>query len=158
MNIMTLVQSIAYAVHDNAAVQAWATAQYGRSHSVYIGIDERRPPGEDDYPLVHVFPSGKEEGYERETQDHVVGITCGIHDDDLKTDHGKANLTYFESINLLEAFVNLVKAAAVGANLSGLRVDSLSTTYEPVEFFPYLIARMDLKLVHDYSQGDDPFA
>lgn len=158
MNILTLLNSIRNAVHDDAAAQAWCTTNYARNHKVYVGIDTRKPPNEDEYPIVHIFLISKLGGYELEIQDHVIGVTCGIYDDDTITVAGKANIVEYEGIEHIEEFRKLVEDAIVGADLSNLRVDVLNIEYETVEFFPFFLASMEFKIVHDYAQGDDPFA
>ena len=157
MNITTLLHNVANAIHDDSSTQAWCTTVYERGHKVFIGIDRRKPPAESDYPLVHVFQVRKSEGYELESQEHVLGVTCGIYDDDSRTVI-RDRLTELESIEYIETFRKYVETAVVGAELSTMRIDELLIEYEVIDFFPFLLAHMEFTFVHDYSSGDDVFA
>lgn len=157
MNINTILHNLRDAVHDNAATQTWCTANYSQNQKVYVGVDVRNPPASTDYPLVHIFPVEKVEGYEFTVQDHGIGVTCGIHDANMLTT-GKARAVEYRGVSYLESFRKLVEAAVVAANIGTLRIDALTIEYETVEFFPYFLATMEFKMIHDYSQGDDVFA
>lgn len=154
MNMITLLTTLRDAIHDNSATQTWCTANYTRNHKVYVGIDTRKPPAEDQYPIVHIFPVSKIEGYELEEQEHGIGVTCGIYNEDIRTVSGKTNVVELEGIQDIESFRKLVETAIIGASITDIRIDSLNTDYETIEFFPFFLAGMDFKFVHEYAQGD----
>jgi hypothetical protein len=153
MNMNTLLTTIRDAIHDNSATQTWCTANYTRNHKVYVGIDTREPPNEDAYPIVHLFPMNKIEGYSLEEQQHGMGVTCGIHNATLRTT-GKTNVVEYTGMQDIETFRKLVEAAITGTAIADIRIDSLNIDYETVEFFPFFLANMEVNFVHDYAQGD----
>jgi len=154
----TIRTTIRNAIADDTATKAWCQTNYSQDHKVYVGIDLRSPPAESDYPIVHLFPVSKTAGYAPVQSDHVWGVNCGIYNATALTVAGKANITGYQGIDHIEDFRKLVETAAVGASLSGLRCDRMEVTYETVEEFPFFFAIMVFYWVHDYSQGDDPFA
>jgi len=154
MNMITLLTSLRDAIHDNSATQTWCTTNYTRNHKVYVGIDTRNPPDVDEYPIVHIFPVSKIEGYELDEQEHGIGVTCGLYNADTRTVSGKTNVVEYEGIQDIESFRKLIETAIVGADISNLRIDSINIDFETLEFFPFFLASMDLKIVWPYSQGD----
>jgi len=157
MNITTLITNIRNAVHDNSALSAWCTTNYGRAHKVYIGVDTRKPPDNSAYPLVHVFPMTKSAG--GGNQDLIVGLTCGIYDADTRTVTGYTRVVEFEGVQNIEAFRKLVETAALTAVLdNGYWFADLDIVYETVEFFPFFLAGMQLTVRGDIAFPSDQFA
>lgn len=158
MNVTTLINNIRNAIHDDASTKSWATAAYGRNHKVYVGMDMRHPPNVDAYPLVHVFPMRRSVGYDLQRQDNVIGIVCGIYEEDLLAVTGKANIIEMKSISYIEAFRKLVETAATGADLLGGFVDAINIDYELIESFPFAFAFMELSIGIDYYTGNNPLS
>jgi hypothetical protein len=157
MNVITLLHNLRDAVADDTATKAWCQTNYSRDHKVYVGIDDRKPPADAEYPLVHLFPLTKTAGYELASQDHGIGATCGVHNE-TTTATGKANAIELTGIIHIEEFRKLVETAIISAADWPVRVASINIEYETVEFFPFFLAAMEIKLAHDYSQGEDVFA
>ena len=153
MNITTLLHNMRDAIHDNSALNTWATTNYGRNPKVYVGIDTRKPPAADQYPLVHLFPQQKTIGDGNQT--HVIGVTCGIYDDDTLTT-SKTNVVELEGISYLEDFRKLVETALLTTALSDAHwIASIDVVYETVEYFPYFLCAMDVHIQAELSFGQD---
>lgn len=157
MNMTTLTNALRNAVADDAATATWCQATYGQNHYIYVGMDERNPPADDKYPLVHLFPLRKTAGYDLTQQDHGIGATCGIHDSTFITT-GRDNLVEYNGVDRIEAFRKLVETAIAGALPTGVSLAEMAVEYETIEFFPYFLASMELRLTQDLYQGDDPLA
>lgn len=142
------------AVANDAAIAAWCTTNYGQAHKVYVGVDTRNPPASSNYPLVHIFPLAKSAGYELESEPHVIGVNCGIYDDD-STTTGK--ITEMEGVGNLEAFRKLVETALLGAVASPQRIERIEIEYETIEFFPFFLCGMEVVVSDDYFGGDGAF-
>jgi hypothetical protein len=158
MDGSTLFETLRNAVHDNAVAQAWCLATYGQKHKVYDGIDIRKPPAEDEYPIVHMFPIGISGGYDLEQAEYEIGVVCGIHDSTAAVDGTRANLYVYTGRKNVETFRQKIEDAVTGAIPSGYRLSELSIDYETIEYFPFFLAAMRLLIVKDYYQGDDPYA
>jgi len=154
----TLLISLRNAVHDDSDTQTWCTANYSRNHKVYVGLDTREPPAEDQYPLVYIYPVVERAGYDLDSQDLVIGATCGIVDDDTRTVAGKTNAVELAGVQNIETFRKYVETAIVGAELGDLMISTVEIAYETIDFFPFFIATMEFTFTDDYAQGDDPFA
>jgi hypothetical protein len=156
MNISTLLTSIRDAIHDDSATKTWCTANYTRNHYVYVGADQRNPPGDDKYPLVGMYLIGKKAGYGLDSEEHRIGVTCGLYDSSLAAT-GKANVVQYTGVANLEAFRKLVETAIKGAVSSPQRIEEINIEYEMLEFFPYFLCNMEIRIPDDYFQGDDVF-
>lgn len=156
MNMNTLLVAIRNAIADDTTTKAWTQTNYTKDHKVYVGTDRRQEPAESAYPLVAIFPAGKEAGYDAEVYSHDIDIVCGINDGNTRTVAGKANIVEMTGIENIESFRKLVENAITGASLGGT-ITMLSIIYEPIEFFPYFLAGMTVRVVSYAAQGDDPF-
>lgn len=156
MNITTLLDNIRDAVHDDSDTQSWCTTNYSQNQKVYVGIDERKPPDVDEYPIISLFPNIKDVGYSLEEEVHGISVVCGIYDTSLATT-GKTNVVEYQGVSNLEAFRKYVETAIVGAVSIPQRIDRLDIEYEVIEFFPFFLCSMEITVIDPYYQGDDAF-
>jgi hypothetical protein len=146
------------AVQADATLLAWCQANYSKAHTVYKGMDVRQPPPEAHYPIVHLFPVSKALGYGLEKQEHVIAITCGVYDADLDSStSGGVTLYEYDGIDNLEAMRKLVEAAVKAVVPAGGLIEAMRIEYETIEFFPFLLASMELTISDEYYQGQDVF-
>jgi hypothetical protein len=156
MDINTLQNNIANAINDNDAVNTWCAIKYGRSPKIYIGFNSRKPPGEDDYPLVRVNKTSKTMGYDLDRAEYGVSVLCGIFAAD-EEELARERIIQYESIDDIESFRKLVETALVAEIESPYFISGIDVEYEGVEFYPFLLANMEVRITMDYSQGDDVF-
>jgi len=147
MNIITLLHNLRDTIHDDSDTQNWCQSNYGRVHTVHVGIDTDKPPAQDQYPIVHIFPVRKTMGYDQDEQGHVVNITCGVYNADT-LDTGKENAVELKGISHVEEFRKLVETAVVGMNISGIFLDMVDVTYETVRIFWRAKNFTSLMLIH----------
>lgn len=157
MNIITLLHNSRDAVADDSATKTWSLLNYNREHQVYVGVDVRKPPEEANYPMAHLFPINKAMGYDLTAQNHGIGATCGVYNEKTVAT-GKNNVTEFAGVEHINSFRKLVETAIIGVVVYPVRIETINVEFETIEFFPYFLATMELRLGHDYSQGDNPFA
>ena len=158
MNIITLIHTLRDGIHDDSGLQTWCQSTFGQAQSVFVGIDHRKPPEEDRFPLISVYPIAKAMGFDLEQADHQVLVTCGVcQEGELET--GKANAAELAGFALLESFRKMVETrAALVAEGLGLTLSRVDVEYQPLEVFPFFMATMALALSEEYCQGRDVFA
>lgn len=179
MNILTLRNALTAAVAGDSALETWCQAKYGQSVSVYVGMDMRNPPGEDDYPLVHIVASGKVAGQSLAAIDHRFSVVCGVHDTrsesstDAWTDHAgdiwvdeggdvwvdhetNAGIVQSYGVTYVEELRALVQTAITGAVPAGCWVERIEVDYESVEMYPFFLAGMEITVSQPVYQGGDP--
>lgn len=66
-------------------------------------------------------------------------------------------LVEYAGIDRVEAFRKLVETAIVGAVSSPRFVEEIRVEFEAVEFFPYFLANMEVRVSDRYYGGDDAF-
>jgi len=157
MNMITLKDTLRNAIHDDSDTQTWCTAQYGRNHKVYVGIDLRKPPGKDDCPLVMLAMDAKAEGYALSEQNHVFGVVCELYNSS-EAATGKANVVEYQGVDHIETLRQYVLAAIAAVIPAGFFLQTVETEFSQIEFFPFFDVAMILKISTIYSQGGDPFA
>lgn len=158
MNITTLINDFRDALQNNDTLTGWALVNYGHVYSIFKGVDVRNPPGQELYPVIHLYPISKRMGHEEMAASHIVGITCGVYDSgQSQVDGALGNSREYDGIDLLEAFRKLVETALLAAIPVSLTIDSLNVEYETIEFYPFLLCSMEMKLSQAYLLGCDLF-
>ena len=155
MDINTILTDIAQDIALNADLGAWSDVTYGRTHEVFINIDRRNPPGEDDCPYVVLYPISKNVGSGEGVKRHGFEIICCINDDSSRT-HAEANITEYEGVQNIETFRKKVETIIDAADLSGAFVETVDIEYETIEMFPFMMAGMVISVHEDWSFGEDP--
>lgn len=151
MNLVSLLQTLRTAVTGSAAISAWCQDNYQQEVKVFIGLDERDPPAESDYPLVHLFPQNKETGLAVADKQHVFGATAGICDETAAGDNE------LPQVAKLEAFRVLVQAAMLAALPDGITCNRISTEYETVGLFPFFLVTSEFTVEQSRQFRDDPY-
>jgi hypothetical protein len=165
MNIDTLVDLLIDAFIADASILTWCNTNYSTPHTIYKGIDLRKPPPEADYPVIHIWPINKSCGYGLTQKPHGIGVVTGIKDSTQSsdTDTNLVTVKKYRGLARIEAFRKLVESSIVteiGSNTNTVELteDSLEISYETIESFPFFLAIDMWMLTEEYSQGDDVFA
>ncbi len=156
MDIYLLISAMRDSISDSADLGSWCQGAYGKLHSVFIGTDKRNQPGQDKYPLVGLFPAIKKAGLDETEVLQEIDVVCGVYQDKTLTG-SKANVTEMQGISEIETFRKKVEAAITAAVSAPQRVQVLDIAYNPIEFFPYFLAGMTVKVVEPLYMGSDSF-
>jgi len=152
----THFDAIRDAIHDDATTQAWCAAEYGSTHKVYVGIDERDPPAEGDCPLVHVFPMGQINGMDLEQKDRSFGVVCVLHDDAASV-QARGNIVEKKSIGNLLTFTKYVVAAIDGVDIDDWEIGVADVEFDTIESFPFILSSVEVRLTRPYYQGESDY-
>jgi hypothetical protein len=157
MNIYTLLGTLRDAVYDDSGIASWCTTNYSQAHKVYIGIDPKAPPGEDDYPLVSLWPNGKTQGESATFNGHEITLVCGIRDASTRTITGKTRVTEYAGVSDIERFTSDC-IDVIATNIpGGMFLDSAETRYMDIDLFPYFMSETILSINLPEYQGRDSF-
>jgi len=83
MTTAEVLQAIRDALAGDAALNAWCVEQFGKAPSVFLGIDENRPPAEEDYPLVALVGIEQVRGQDRRELEWRVFLGVGVVNDEI---------------------------------------------------------------------------
>lgn len=86
------------ALADDMILDRWCVEQFGKSPTVYLGIDEENPPPEEDYPVVAIVGADHVRGEAERETGWPVFIGVAIVNTSIETDGKKR--TY---VGLLQA-------------------------------------------------------
>lgn len=146
-NVMVdLLHALRDAINDNGALTAWCLAVANRRHTIFVGVDERNPPDESQYPLVHLYPMSESGGAYSEAERYVLGCTIGFHDES-QHEPVASGISELESVAGMPVFAKLVQAAINSAIPAEFSLADVSVEYETVEFFPFLLAVLELSFI-----------
>jgi hypothetical protein len=157
-DLNTVLGKIRDTIADAAAIKTWAVTNFARYHKVFVGLDSRNPPVEDDYPCISLYPAAKENYQDEDSTKNVFGCSCGVCTEAVAT-VASTNVTEYSGVQLLEAFRKLVVDAIQGMSaedgggyLTGVKVD-----YAPIEFFPFFLCDMEITIKDFREFGSDYF-
>ena len=150
MNTITLIRSLRDAVLNDREINAWCDDYYGRKIKVLIGLDERNPPGQDDYPLVHLFPNTKTTGLAVEAKQYALGVTVGLYDESPAEDGEMPQLA------LLEELKDKVQQKILAA-LPSMICQRIDCTYETEGIYPYFLVISEFALEQPTEFREDPY-
>ena len=93
MTTQTLLTSIRDALDSDTALEAWCQAQFAQSATIMLGLDERNPPAEADYPLVSIVGCTQARGDMVRELSWQVFIGVGVVNDTVVTSGSKKTAT-----------------------------------------------------------------
>ncbi len=152
MTMTELLDAIGRAIASDPDLELFARENYGRPVLVLNRIDERNPPGQEDYPLIHLYPLSRAGEHRVGDDEYTVGFSLGLHDDDpLSPDYLAGNYQVYPAVARLDTMTGLVQAAAergaAALESEPLFLASLSVEYETVEYYPYFLAEMEMQFI-----------
>ena len=157
-DLNTVLQKLRDTVADATAIKSWAQTNFSKNHTVFIGLDSRNPPTEDDYPCLSLYPASKEASQGEEATSNVFGCSCGINIESTATVIS-TNVKEYSGVQLLESFRKLVidaidtlSATDLGGYITAVKVD-----YAPIEFFPFFLCDMEITISDFREFGSDYF-
>jgi len=156
MNINTLLDSISEAIATDSDISTWCNANYSDGVSVYVNIDSRKPPRQDDCPLVLVYPVAKFCGQRENEKQHVFSIGCCVYDESRASHAGISNITEYAGVKNAEALRKYVETAIAGLTLTNCEISPVEVEYDPIESFPFIWALMTITIVEAVTIGSDP--
>jgi len=140
------------ALSTNSALTAWAKAYYGRAHKVYINIDERNGPGQDDCPYIQLRPMSAR--YGRGVTEKIMEfemVAC-LHDESFAQDPETNAVEYFGVQKVMD-MVDLAVAAIAAVSTGNALLQDIAVEIETIEFFPFFLAGCPLVLIEPFTLG-----
>jgi len=144
MNFGDMLTTLRDALATDTALIDWASITYNTVHTVFLGVDDRNPPTDDEYPALHIYPLSRSgelcPGGDRMT----IGIAIGVYDINSYTTvaNWQANTKTLPGIAALEEGISLIKDVIMATTTGENFVNTLEITYETVDFYPYFLAEI----------------
>lgn len=142
ISVSNLIQTFRDALAADGALTSWCQAQFSEQQKIFVGIDEKNPPGQADCPLVILRPDPASEGLEAGTFVYRLLVDMGIMDETVDVTD---NIVEYAGIYKLDHMAGLVWDALVNAQ-GNLVLGKREYTLEPVKFFPLMLAGLDIEI------------
>lgn len=128
------------ALQASQPIQNFCMAQYNKAPSIFVGINGKQPPTENDCPLIILYPGTKAEGLELQEYTYNLAIGWTILQDAVTVTN---NVTEYHGITECDALGQLIYL-----ELAQLSPDNpigvVNYNIEPVAYFPRFPGRMDI--------------
>ncbi|WP_122630438.1 hypothetical protein [Lucifera butyrica] len=128
------------ALQASQPIQNFCSSQYNKAPSIFVGINGKNPPTENDCPLIILYPGSKSEGLE--LQEYTYNLTVGwtiLQAAATVTN----NVTEFRGVAECDTLGQLIYQ-----ELAQLSPDNpisvVNYNIEPVAYFPRFPGRMDI--------------
>lgn len=139
-DILTLFASKIAASTD---IDTWCASNFsGKDLTIFIGVDTREPPGKAHAPFVVLQPGPALEGDEVSTFQYQVTVDWCIVDEGVTITGTTRKISGLEKVDALGRMI----LAALRPASANVTLSSWNYTVEQVEFFPMIMAGLDLTL------------
>lgn len=164
MNIIMLIDKIITAVSTDTALIAWCNSNFTKVHTIYKGIDLRKPPAQTECPVISLALINKNPDETKDIVPHGIGAVCEIYDNTSPTStvtKDGVTIKEYPGIDKIEGFRKAVESAITTIDfdsdndLVGLRCAEIKVDYDTINVFPFFRAFMEISFTNILSQGDD---
>ena len=155
MDVNTLLENMRSVLAQDVQLSDWSNLTYGQTHKIYVNMDTRVPPGEDDCPYIAFYPTGKTAGDSVTRKRHIFEIICCIYDSTSEI-NPDGNITEYEGVSRIEDFRKMAEDALGDMNIGNVHLDVVDIEYDTIESFPFMMAAMEVTFGQDRLIGVDP--
>lgn len=140
--VQEVIDTYVGALAADAAIETWCQAEYGKSATIFVGIDTRNPPGKAQVPFIVFRPGPSAEGDEVGTFQYTFTVDWIIVNEGSTTTGGVVKM---DGLKKSDEFGQLILAALRGASQNAV-LSSWTYYIEPVEFWPMYAGNMEITL------------
>lgn len=137
---------------DTGDFADWCSTNLGQLPGVYVGIDVRDPPGEEQCPFVVVRPGVNREGEDQQEYDVAVSVDWGILSGDADV---SGRVTEYAGLYTIDGFGRVIWECLTAGISEQVSLSRSEYELSPIEFFPMLLGGMDITITVPYLVGAD---
>lgn len=145
MTSIELIEQIKTALASDDRIRNWCIQNFGKTHTVFVDIDENNPPvpGED-YPVIIITGLNQVRGVSVRELSWTLELGVGVVNDEIIVDGNSKTMTGFGQAHALrELAENAIYRTGLGDVSS--RAESGSTSYFPLFISGTMIPIKQLK-------------
>lgn len=142
INVNDILELFGTKIAASTAIDTWCQTTFGKDLTVFIGVDTREPPGKAHAPFVVLQPGPAQEGDEVSTFSYQVTVDWCLVDEGATVTGNVHRIDGLEKIDVLGRMI-LEELRPASANVT---LSAWNYTVEQVEFFPMIMAGLDLTL------------
>lgn len=155
MNINELIDRIIEEIAIDPATRQFCESNYARAHKVYVNLDDRNWPSDEDTPYLAIFPDSKSVGHTQSNKGHVLECLCCIYDDTGRQHPWIDNIFQYQGVYRVEEFRKHTETAITKADLVGGVIESIDVDYDVISSFPFHFASMIISISEPVTIGSD---
>lgn len=147
ISLTAIAGKLANAFAASTAIASYCVAAYSSGPHIFVGINGKNPPTENDCPYILVLPNQKTEGPQLEEHIYSLTIGWGIKDDTTTVTTATATavtITTLDALTAADAIGQLLYAACESAG--AYPPSQISYQLEGIEFYPQVVGRMELEI------------
>lgn len=142
LKLSTIKDKWVNALANCSDIETFCQDNYGKSPTIFVGLNHKKAPPEEDYPLIILRPGAKKEGLSQDKNQYAISIGWGIINENIIENDEVKEL---EGIDECDEFGQLIVEKLVEINPS-YPLTEIDYEIEAVEFFPKIIGEMMLEL------------
>lgn len=142
INMRDILDRFATTLAATAALDTWCQTHFGKDATIFVGFDVRDPPGKTSAPFIILQPGAANEGDEMGMFTYMVTVDWCIVVDTSTT---AGQVREIDGLKLADELGRIILEALRGAS-QNVVLSSWNYSIEPVEFFPMIMAGLDITL------------
>lgn len=150
--LKTTLETFKDALTANAALSTWCQAIYGRQLTVYVNMDARNPPGEEQCPYILIRPTAAVYGRGASQKTMMYDLLCVVNDTSEQI-NAEIGAEEYSGVQAVIDFLDYAVAAIAAADTGNALLQDVQAEFETIEFFPFFMAGCPLTLVEPYPLG-----
>lgn len=130
MTTAEILIAVRDALATDATLTAWCTANLAATPAIFLGIDDVKPPAEDDYPIIAIVGIEQVRGESERELSWSVTLGVGVVNEEIATSGSTRTRTGFlQAESLREQMENALYRARIASAVSA--GDASSECYHP---------------------------
>lgn len=142
INTRDIMDLFATTLAGTAALDAWCQTNFTKDAAIFVGFDVREPPGKAHAPFIVIQPGAAMEGDEVGMYQYNISVDWGVV---VETTTTTGQVKEVDGLAKVDEMGRIILDAIRSAS-SNVVLSSWTYTVEPVEFFPMILAGLDLTL------------
>ncbi|MDR3561758.1 MAG: hypothetical protein P4N59_10035 [Negativicutes bacterium] len=151
LNLSDIIGKWRDALKASVPIQNFCSMTYGKSPSIFVGVNGQAPPAASNCPMIIIYPGSKAEGLELQEFTYHLTVGWTISQSTVTVNNNVTECTGISECNALGQLIYQELAQISTDN--PIRVVNYSI--EPIAYFPQFPGRMDvtvkIKTVNGYS-------
>lgn len=130
------------ALQASQPIQNFCSTQYNKVPNIFVGMNGKNPPTDNDCPMIILYPGSKSEGLELQKFTYKLAVNWTIYQSAVSVTN---NVTEFNGVTECDTLGQLIYLEL--AQLSPDNpINVIRYNIEPVAYFPRFPGRMDITI------------
>lgn len=142
IHLTAILSLYATKLAESAELEAWCQLHFGKSATIFVGVDTREPPGSANVPFVVLQPGAEAAGDEVAEFSYLVTVDWCVLAETVTT---AGAIKTMDGLTRVDEMGRLILEALRDAS-DNVTLSSWNYTIEQVEFFPMVMAGLDITL------------